>query len=274
MTKKKKAKGKGKGKGATASATTATATTTTASTASTAATAANMAMRTVDIGESNGQVAGYNIHHSQMIMMNSIGSGSSPKTVWHAATLCKGSFSVCGDVIPKALFDGSNIPDDFTASTSTFTGVIPAGNERASRFVEKNILGNVFSFDIDNFSDKQRWPEIHKQLQRLVDEEDLTPLYYKGREAATSGVNTKRTMELLRQIPEFDDFITDLKENFVVRAFWIIIHLGGSHPWHPDSFTADATHRFIMSLGCKTKRMGFANYRDIDKDDVKKFIEE
>ena len=208
-----------------------------------------------------------------MIMMNSIGSGSSPKTVWHTALLCPNSFSVCGDVIPKALFDGS-IPDDFTPPASTFTGAIPAGNERASRFVTNNILGNVHSFHIDNFSDEQRWPEIHKELRRLVNEEDLTPLYYKGRKAATSGGNTKRTMELLRQIPEFDDFITDLETNFVIRAFWIIIHLDGSHPWHPDSFTADATHRFIMSLGCNTKRMGFANYRDIDKDDVKKFIEE
>jgi hypothetical protein len=272
VTKKKKAKGKGKGKRATASA--ATASSATAAATATASTAATMATRTVDIGESNGRVAGYNIRHGQMIMMNSIGSGSSNKTLWHTATICKNTWSVCGDLIPKAVVDGTNIPDDFAPPTSTFTGAIPAGNERAGSFVQNNILGNIFSFDTDKFSDMQRWPEIHKQLRRMVDEEDLTPLIYEGREAATSGCNTQRTMELLRQIPEFDDFITDLEANFVVRAFWIIIHFRGSHPWHPDSFTADATHRFILSLGCNTKRMGFANYRDINKDDVKKFIEE
>lgn len=232
----------------------------------------NITMAEVDVGfVSNSQMCRFPIYHGDMMVINARGSGAHPKFNWHSAFNCRMSYSVCADVIPKSP-SSCNPPSE---TSSMFAGEIPANNQRAEHFVKNEINGNVFAFHTDRFN--QNWTAIHRDLQRLIKDEGLLPFEYKNRGALHSGKNRRRTMELLSTIQEFKEYICDLNDNFVVRSFWIILHINGAHPWHPDSFVADATHRFILSLGCSrqggdVKYMGFADYRDVGEGDVAKFI--
>ena len=222
--------------------------------------------------DSTSRMCRFPIYHGDLMVLNAPGSGTHPKYIWHAAFDCPYSYSVCADVRP--IFFPSHNLDGFETSTM-FAGEIPANNQRAERFVENEVNGNVFAFRTERFN--QNWPVIHRELQRLINDERLTPCEYPGRGALHSGFDSNRTMNLLSKIPAFNDYISDLRANFVVRSFWIILHLKGAHPWHPDTFVSDATHRFILSLGCsrqggEVKYMGFADFRDVGKDDVKEFI--
>ena len=230
-------------------------------------------MTEVDVDyASTSRMCRFPIYHGNLMVINFRGSGTCPRKNWHAVFNCSKSYSVCADVAPKSLSPRN--PDGFETS-SMFAGEIPANNQSAEHFVKNEINGNVFAFRTERFN--QNWPSIHRQLQRLIKEEDLTPIEYPKRGALSSGYDYKLTMELLSKIPEFKEYICDLKDKFVVRAFWIVLHLHGVHPWHPDKFNADATHRFILSLGCsrqggEVKCMGFADFRDVGKGDVANFI--
>ena len=210
------------------------------------------------------RMATLEIPHGGLLVLNEAGGGSKPKKIWHCAKDCPDSIIVACDVIPLS-----------GASNHLLQGGCPnfiTTNECSEQFVRDKLRGNVAllrtpAFDTNWYTDGG----ILDQLQNLIRHKKLTPVCYKRRGAHSSGIATKKTIEALREIPEFRQYIEQLQENFAIRSFWVLVHgSDGEHDWHPDTFIADATHRFILSLGCSReggprKTMGFAHYKDVSK---------
>ncbi len=176
--------------------------------------------------------------------MDTIASGSQNKTVVHKAGNCPYSFIFGADV--RAHSGG--------VETFTQDGGIPdfiPANDFSKEFVQNKLQGNVFLLHTDMFN--KNWYTdggIYDQLKERIHNKRLAPINFSGRDSHSSGANMKHTIEVLSEIPEFEQYISQLKKYFSVRSFWILVHgAGGEHDWHPDSFVSGATHRCILSLG-------------------------
>lgn len=225
----------------------------------------------------NNLAAGYfNVPHGGLVSMNATASGSRNGTNWHCIDGDSFTFILGSDVVPHSGESGgteSTHPmarndDEFFPDMTT-----PPGSQRGMQFVE-TLRRNVHLFRTELFD--EGWSTeggILDQLQDLITNHKLAPIYFSRSGDHTSGTAMEATMEKLSTIPEFKEYIDELRRNFAIRSFWIRIKGGrGFHEWHPDSFTGDATHRFILSLGCTKKRMGFAHYTDVRSDALAEFM--
>ena len=202
--------------------------------------------------------------------MNRRGGGDFPKSTWHSAKQTRNSFVVGCDVVlnsttasPQWAGDDADLPPFIAA------------NEQSKQFVKDKLHRNVNVFKTELFN--ENWYErknggegIMDALERLMKERKLAPRPFKGRDASSSGIAGELTMDLLKkEILEFRTYIEELEKYFTIRAFWFLVHgAEGEHDWHPDSFVADATHRFILSLGCsaegeQTKSMAWADFKSV-----------
>ena len=200
--------------------------------------------------------------------MDANAAGSKDKKVFHKAGDCPHSIIVGGDVRPWESGAVETLSQD--GGTPDF---IPA-NSQSREFVENTLQNHVHLLQTDMF-DKNWYTDggIYDQLQEKIETKRLTPINYDGRDAHSSATNMKHTIEVLSEIPEFERFISQLKTYFSVRSFWILVHgARGKHDWHPDTFVSGATHRFILSLGCQSKVMGFARFSDVGKDSLAEFV--
>jgi hypothetical protein len=208
----------------------------------------------------------FNVPHGGFVSMNTNASGSSNGSNWHCVDGAEKTFLFGSDVVPHSGESGgtehpmARNDDEFFPVMTT-----PPGSQRGVEFVEA-LRGHVNLYRTGLFD--EGWSTdggILDQLEDLITNHKLAPIYLPGSGDHTSGTAMEATMEKLSTIPEFKEYIEELKRNFAIRAFWIRIKGGrGVHAWHPDSFTGDATHRFILSLGCTKKRMGFAHYTDVE----------
>ena len=100
------------------------------------------------------------------------------------------------------------------------------------------------------------YSQLHERLQLLQRTHALAPLHY-SREALCSGLDWKRTIEILRTDDVFRPFIELLESKMKVYSLWVVINLKGDHPFHADNFNRGANYRNLITFGGRRKRMWF-----------------
>ena len=100
------------------------------------------------------------------------------------------------------------------------------------------------------------YSQLHERLQLLQRMHALAPLHY-SRDALCSGLDWKRTIEILRTDDVFRPFIELLEREMKVYSLWVIFNLKGDHPFHADSFKQGANYRNLITFGGRRKRMWF-----------------
>jgi hypothetical protein len=74
----------------------------------------------------------------------------------------------------------------------------------------------------------------------------------------SSGLASKRTIEILRGSYIFRPFIELLEQKKKLKSLWVDINLDGSHPpFFQDKLGQDANYRNLISFGGGNKRMWF-----------------
>jgi hypothetical protein len=100
------------------------------------------------------------------------------------------------------------------------------------------------------------YSQLHERLQLLQRTHALSPLHY-SRDALCSGIDSKRTIEILQTDDVFRPFIELLERKMKVYSLWVVINTKGDHPFHADSFRGGANYRNLITFGGRRKRMWF-----------------
>lgn len=159
----------------------------------------------------------------------------------------------------------------------SFGGLRFVGNSNADWFRE-NVADGVQVLYADEYFPEENWTTLKDELLDYNKKKGLFYLIYK-RGAYSTGYSWRVTEGKLYEFDVFRNYLDEIKKEYEIVSGFLLINLSGTHDLHEDTFSRDATHRWIITLGATNKHMVFAEQKSgVSNEDMsdamKKYLEE
>lgn len=214
--------------------------------------------------------AGFKCIHGQLTQLDMVSSGMLTRSnILHGAFGGNNSLVLALDVKPLQKHY-SNAGGGGEGSGSEGTGEGDALKDLEfvgdKEWFRKEVAGGVKVCYVHDFFPPEKWLALKNEIFALNEEQGLFYLEY-VRGAYSTGYSWAIAEGKLVQFEAINEFLDKLSTEYEIVGGFLSVNASGTHGLHQDTFTRDATHRFILTLGAVDKRMIFAEDRNgVSKD--------